>query len=129
MTVLRIYLVALFAGLAAYTLVVGAQQGWDLVPVFVSNVTRLTWSGQFNLDFMSYVSISAIWIAWRHQFRAAGIVMGAIAFFGGILVFAPYLVWASVKAGGDTLVFLLGKDRATRLLPDRVTGNPHPALP
>ena len=72
----------------------------------------MTWPGQFNLDFMTFLSLSALWFAWRHQFSPAGVVLGVVGFFGGRTVLAPYLVIASLGANGDPQGMLLGKRRA-----------------
>ena len=74
----------------------------------------MTWSGQFNLDFMDFLGLSGIWVAWRHQFTSGAIALGVIALFGGMMFLAPYLLWASAQAGGDARVLLLGKARASR---------------
>ncbi len=108
----RLYLVVALAVLAAYTLVVGWHHGWNLLPVFFASITAMTWSGQFNLDFMTFLGLSGLWVAWRHRFTAGGIALGVVAFFGGMLVLAPYLLWASARAGDDVRVLLLGRERA-----------------
>lgn len=112
MTLFRVYLVALLLGLAAYTLVVGMNHGWNLLPVFFGGIAEMNWPGQFNLDFMTFLSLSAIWVAWRHHFTAGGIALGVVAFLGGMMFLAPYLLWASARAGGDARVLLLGRTRA-----------------
>jgi len=114
MTVFRVYLVIALACLTAYTLLVGANHGWNLLPIFFSNIAEQTWSGQFNLDFLTFLGLSGIWVAWRHQFTGAAIALGVIAFFGGMMFLAPYLLWASAQAGGDARILLLGKERASR---------------
>ena len=114
MTMLRVYLAVVLACLAGYTLVVGANHGWNLLPVFFSNIAGMTWSGQFNLDFMTFLGLSGIWVAWRHQFTGSAIALGVIAFFGGMMFLAPYLLWAGAQAGGDARILLLGKERASR---------------
>ncbi|MCW8193711.1 hypothetical protein F6455_02795 [Proteobacteria bacterium 005FR1] len=113
MTLFRVYLAAILLILAGYTLVVGANHGWNLLPIFFSDIAELSWHGQFNLDFMTFLGLSAIWVAWRHHFTAGGIVLGVVAFFGGMMFLAPYLLWASSQAGGDAKVLLLGDRRAT----------------
>jgi len=110
----RMYLVVVLACLAGYTLVVGANHGWNLLPIFFSNITEMSWSGQFNVDFMTFLGLSGIWVAWRHQFSSSAIALGVVAFFGGMLFLAPYLLWASAQAGGDAKVLLLGNERAVR---------------
>ena len=114
MAMLRTYLVVVLACLTGYTLVVGINHGWNLLPVFFSNILEMSWSGQFNVDFMSFLGLSGIWVAWRHQFSAGAIALGVVAFFGGMMFLAPYLLWASAQAGGDAKVLLLGEERAAR---------------
>jgi hypothetical protein len=110
----RVYLALTVVCLTGYTLVVGFNHGWNLLPVFFSNVAAFNWSGQFNLDFTTYLGLSAIWVAWRHHFTARAIALGVVAFFCGMMFLAPYLLWASAHAGGDSRVLLLGKVRASR---------------
>ena len=112
MTPLRAYLAVVLACLAGYTLVVGLEHGWNLLPVFFSNIAEMNWSGQFNLDFMTFLGLSGIWVAWRHRFTAGGIGLGIVALFGGMMFLAPYLLWASARARGDAAVLLLGEGRA-----------------
>lgn len=112
MAVFRIFLVALIVCLGTYTVLTGLEHGWNLLPVFFSNITAMTWSGQFNLDFMTFLSLSALWLAWRHQFSTGGIVLGVLGFFGGMMVLAPYLLYASYQANGDAKILLLGRARA-----------------
>jgi hypothetical protein len=115
MSLFRIYLVGVFVGLIGYTIVVGMNHGWNLVPIFFGDIALMNWPGQFNLDFMTYLGLSAIWVAWRHQFTSVGIALGVVAFVGGMIFLAPYLLWASMKAGGDARTLLLGSQRASSL--------------
>ncbi|NCC24323.1 MAG: hypothetical protein EOM25_03840 [Deltaproteobacteria bacterium] len=110
----RIYLVVTFAFLTGYTLLVVRNHGWNLLPVFFSNIVEMTWSGQFNFDFISFLGLSGIWVAWRHQFSKGAIALGIVAFFGGMLFLAPYLLLASLLAKGDPETLLLGKNRMSR---------------
>lgn len=112
MTAFRGYLVLVLACLTGYTLMVGINHGWNLLPILFANIAEMTWSGQFNLDFMTFLGLSGIWVVWRHQFTGRAIALGLVAFFGGMMFLAPYLLWASVQAGGDMKVLLLGKERA-----------------
>jgi len=114
MAVFRAYLVVVLACLAVYTLVVGGTHGWNLLPFFSSNIADMTWTGQFNVDFMTFLALAGIWVAWRHRFSGAGIALGIVAFFGGMLFLAPYLLWASAQTPGDPNVLLLGRERARR---------------
>ncbi len=114
MKLFRIYLVVVFACLTGYTLFVGIRHGWNLFAVFFLNIAEMSWSGQFNLDFMTFLGLSGIWVAWRHRFTCEAIVLGIVAFFGGMMFLAPYLFWASMQAKGDARILLLGKERADR---------------
>jgi hypothetical protein len=69
--------------------------------------------GQFNLDFLSLLTLSAVWVAWRHQFSVAGLGLAALALFGGGLFLTAYLFILSVQSRGNVKEVLLGKPRAT----------------
>lgn len=68
----------------------------------------MNWAGQFNVDFMSFLLLSALWTSWRNKFSFNGICLGIVAFFGGIMFLAPYLLWNSFKAKGNIKAILLG---------------------
>ena len=87
---------------------------WDLLPIFSHDIGEMKWPGQFNFDFMTFLSLSGIWLAWRHQFTPGGVILGVIAFFGGMIFLTPYLLCASVQAAGDARVLFLGEERAIR---------------
>jgi hypothetical protein len=108
----RIYLAIAFVCLGTYTMIVGVNHGWNLLPVFFGEMAAMTWHGQFNADFMGFLSLSGLWLAWRHRFSPGGLALGVLGLFGGMIVLAPYLFFASLKADGDVKVLLLGKARA-----------------
>ena len=108
MAIFRTYLLLVIAVLGLYTLKVGLDHGWNLIPIFFDNILAMDWQGQFNVDFMSFLALSAIWVSWRHRFSPGGLILGVVAFFGGMMFLAPYLSWASLKAKGDVRVLLLG---------------------
>jgi hypothetical protein len=112
MLALRIYLVAYFFCLLVYTAVVIADHGWTLFPIFFGDMAAMTWPGQFNLDFMGFLILSGLWLAWRHQFSPIGLIFGLIGIFGGMGFLLPYLLIASFNANGDMREILLGKIRA-----------------
>ena len=114
MTIFRIYLSVALVGVTGYSLAVGNHHGWNYFSAFFSSVAEVTWSGQFNLDFMFFLGLSGVWVAWRHQFSARGIALGVLAFFGGTMFLAPYLLWASTRAAGDAKVLMIGQDHAGR---------------
>ena len=112
MTSFRILLIVLWATIVGYTAVVIANHGIGLLDVFFGDMAAMGWPGQFNLDFTSLLTLSGLWVAWRHQFSSAGIALGALAFFGGGLFLTTYLFIVSVQARGDMREVLLGKARA-----------------
>lgn len=114
MTLFRIYLLVVLTCLTVYTFIVGSNHGWNLLPIFFSDIREMKWPGQFNFDFTTFLSLSGIWVAWRHRFTLSGLILGVIAFFGGMMFLAPYLLYASVQSAGDAKVLFLGKERASR---------------
>jgi hypothetical protein len=112
MRAFRILLVVIFACVGGYTAIVVVNRGWNLFPVFFGDMAAMTWAGQFNMDFTGFLALSGLWLAWRHRFSPGGLALGVLGFFGGIMVLAPYLFFASFKANGDMKALLLGKARA-----------------
>ena len=112
MTAFRILLIALLLNIIIYTAIVIGNHGANLVPDFLGDILALGWPGQFNVDFLSFLILSALWVAWRHNFSLAGLVLAVPALFGGMMFLAPYLLIASFAAGGDIRVLLLGSTRA-----------------
>jgi hypothetical protein len=108
----RVLLVAIFAGILGYTAIIAGNHGFGLLEVFFSDIAKMGWPGQFNVDFMSLLTLSALWVAWRHHFSAIGIALALLAFFGGGLFLSAYLFLASLSANGDRKELLLGKVRA-----------------
>ena len=91
---LRILLLVILVVLAGYTADVIANHGWGLLPVFFGDIGRMEWPGQFNLDFLFMLTLAAL------------------AFFGGALFLAVYLLIVSWQARGDARRLLLGDSRA-----------------
>lgn len=112
MAAFRVFLGIIIFCLGAYTLVVGFNHGWNILPIFFGEIAVMSWAGQFNSDFMSFLLLSGLWLAWRHQFSGSGICLGLLGVFGGMMVLAPYLLYASFEANGDIKLLLLGKARA-----------------
>lgn len=112
MTLFRLYLAALFALLVVYTLFVGLEHGWNLFPLFFADIFAMTWAGQFNLDFLGFLTLSGLWVAWRHHFSPVGLVLGLIALSGGIPFLTAYLLYALQQAEGDMKIVFLGPQRA-----------------
>jgi hypothetical protein len=92
MTIFRTWLVFMLIAISAYTAVTVQQYGWNLFTPFFSEMLTYSWFGQFNLDFMFMLSLSALWVSWRHRFSATGLALGVVAFLGGILFLTVYLL-------------------------------------
>ena len=112
MPLFRLFLLACLVGIATYTGVTIAHHGMNLMPVFLSDIAEMAWPGQFNVDFTCFLALSALWVSWRHQFSAGGIVLGVAAFFGGMLFLSIYLLIHTAPSGGDVKTLLLGEARA-----------------
>lgn len=104
----RVLMVGLFAVLTLYSAGVIAHHGPNLLPVFFADIGRMTWPGQFDLDFMLMLLLSALWVAWRHRFSPAGLGLALLAFFGGSLFLSVYLFIVSLRAQGGVSGILLG---------------------
>jgi hypothetical protein len=105
-------LTAMFITVALYTGVTIGKHGPNLLPVFFGDIGKFTWPGQFDLDFMCMLALSAIWVAWRHLFSAADLGLAILAFFGGTGFLSAYLLVVSLRAKGRTGEVLLGQARA-----------------
>jgi len=114
MAAFRIFLVAIFLIIAGYTGVVVSNYGMGLLPIFFGDMAKVEWPGQFNLDFMCMLSLSGLWISWRHKFSGIGIILGIIAFFGGALFLSAYLFVESLRVRGDMKALMFGQDRAAQ---------------
>jgi hypothetical protein len=112
MTAFRAYLVALFLAIAAYTAIVIARHGMGLYPIFFGDIAKIGWPGQFNLDFLGMLSLSALWTAWRNRFSGTGLLLALLAFNLGAPFLCLYLLVLTAQARGDMAVVLLGPDRA-----------------
>jgi hypothetical protein len=90
MLLIRILCITIFAALALYTLPV-MQAEPNLFPAFFGAIAAGGWQGQFNLDFVFMLTLSGLWVAWRHGFSPAGLGLGLLAFLGGAMFLSVYL--------------------------------------
>ena len=97
------------------TFAVVSQYGWNFVTPFVGSIFAMTWQGQFNFDFASYLLISTLWFVWRNGATTKTFLMAPFILIGGMLVFAPYLLYLSFRCEGRLDVLLIGPHRAARL--------------
>lgn len=115
MIAFRAFLVVVGTLLVAYTGIVISNHGMGLLSIFFGDVATMGWPGQFNLDFTFMLTFSALWVAWRHHFSLAGLVLGVLALFFGSLFLTAYLFTVSWRAKGQMKEMLLGKKRAGSL--------------
>lgn len=112
MNALRFVLIALWIILAGYTAFVVSNYGLGLLPVFFGDIAEVAWPGQFNLDFLCFLVLSALWTAWRNAFSGLGLLLAIIAFFGGAGFLLPYLLFLTFRERGDLVRVLVGnRDR------------------
>lgn len=108
MAQLRLLLIAITVVIVVFTIAAVANDGWNLLPHFFGPIFALTWQGQFNVDFTTYLILSGVWMAWRGGFTGGSIALGLLAPPLGILFFAPYLIYLIGSSGGDPKKLLLG---------------------
>ena len=106
----RVLVAGIFVALLTYTALVARNHGLNLLPVFFGDMARMEWPGQFNFDFMFMLTLSSLWVSWRHRFSVSGLALGLLAFFGGALFLSSYLFIESLRANGDPRLLLLGKN-------------------
>ena len=109
MTGFRLLLVAMWLALAVYTGAVISQHGMNLFPIFFGDMAKAGWPGQFNLDFVCFLTLSALWTAWRSNFSPLGLLLAVVAFFGGAGFLLPYLLLLTAQSRGDMAFVLLGR--------------------
>ncbi len=112
MTAFRIFLAIIFVVVGVYTAEVITNHGFGLFPVFFGDMAKMGWAGQFNLDFLFMLALSALWVSWRHRFSGVGLLLGLLAFLGGAPFLSAYLFIVAGQAKGDAKEVLLGKARA-----------------
>lgn len=107
MTAFRLYLIAAWTALLAYTAFVIGRDGLGLLPVFFGAIAEGHWPGQFNSDFLSMLVLSALWTGWRNGWSAAGWALAGLAFFlGGGFLMAYLLVLLHLEKGDIKRVLL-----------------------
>jgi hypothetical protein len=108
MLIFRTFLAVLSLILMGYTAVVVSNHGMGLIPIFFGDMAAMAWPGQFNLDFMFMLFLSALWVSWRHQFSGGGLALGLLALFGGASFLTVYLFVLSIQSRGNMKEVLLG---------------------
>ena len=108
MTAFRVLLLAILLTIGIYTAPVVVNHGINLFPYFFGDIAKMGWAGQFNLDFLGFLVLSAFWTAWRNQYSSAGLGLGVLAFFFGAPFLTSYLLYLSFATDGDVKRMLVG---------------------
>lgn len=109
MNLFRLLLIAIIATVGVYTVIVIANHGFGLLPIFYGDIVKMGWPGQFNMDFHAFLILGSVWLMWRHHFSPLGLLFGLCIFAGGAPFLCIYLLVASFQAKGDVKELLLGK--------------------
>lgn len=112
MTLFRLFLFTIIVVIGVYTAIVIANHNMGLYPIFFGDMVEMNWRGQFNLDFLGFLIMSGVWVAWRHAFSAKGLILGFAAFNLGAPFLAAYLLVQTYRTKGDSAAILLGSARA-----------------
>jgi hypothetical protein len=108
MLLIRILCPVICAALTLYTAPVLAAEP-NLFPAFFGAIAAGGWQGQFNLDFLFMLTLSGVWVGWRHGgFTPAGLGLGLLAFLGGALFLSIYLFVQSFRCP-DVRTLLVGR--------------------
>ena len=113
MAILRVLLAAIFVTILVYTARVVGTEGMGLIPIFFGDIAAMRWPGQFNLDFTFMLTLSALWLAWRHGFTPTAWLVALGGLVGGALFLSAYLLLAS-RTARDVPALLLGPLRDPR---------------
>jgi hypothetical protein len=109
MLIFRLLLITIFVMLVGFTALVIARHGLDFLPIFFGDIAAVGWPGQFNADFMSLLTLSAVWTAWRGQFSVTALALAFLAFNLGGVFLSLYLLWLSWHHKGDVKAIMLGR--------------------
>ena len=112
MTLLRLYALIFLLVLTVYTGIVMANHGANLVPVYFNDMAAMARQGQFYLDILGFLILSALWVGWRHEYSLVGWVLTPLALFGGMMFLTVYLLIISFRMNGDLKALLIGEHRA-----------------
>lgn len=108
MNLFRFLLLVIFIAISVYTVPVVMSKGFTLFEVFFGDIAKLGWPGQFNLDFLGMLILSAFWTAWRNKFSTGGLGLAILAFFFGAPFLTIYLLYLSFNTNGDPKRMLIG---------------------
>lgn len=107
MLIIRLACIIIFTSLAVYTVPVLMAEP-NLFPAFFGAIAGGGWQGQFNLDFLFMLTLSGLYIGWRHRGSPAGLALAVGAFLGGAMFLSVYLFVQSFRCNGDVRTLLVG---------------------
>lgn len=107
MLIIRLLCVVIFASLTIYTAPVLLAEP-NLFPAFFGAIAGGGWQGQFNLDFLFMLTLSGLYIGWRHRGSPGGLGLAVVAFLGGAMFLSVYLFVQSFRSDGDVRKLLVG---------------------
>lgn len=108
MNSLRVALVGSWAILSSYTIRAISSTGITQAgPTYFGDLQH-PWRGQFNVDFLCYLSLIAIWITYREKHIWRGLLFAMLEFTFGNMFLAPYLIVESFRVNGDISLLLTG---------------------
>ncbi|WP_256837533.1 hypothetical protein [Sphingopyxis sp. KK2] len=58
MACFRLVMAVFLLLIAGYTSIAITHHGWNLLPIFFGDMAAMTWPGQFNLDFFTFLLLS-----------------------------------------------------------------------
>jgi hypothetical protein len=96
MLLIRALCILIFVSLAVYTAPVQLAEP-NLFPAFFGAIAGGGWQGQFNLDFLFMLTLSGLYVGWRHRATPAGLVLGLLAFLGGAMFLSVWLFVQSFR--------------------------------
>lgn len=108
-------LLTLVVAFTAYTCVTIAREGPNFFGPFLEGLMGFGWAGQISFDLVCFSTMAGLWIAWRHEFNALGLALGAVAAVAAWVFVGPYMLVTSFRSRGNLLVFMLGQRRAREL--------------
>ncbi len=107
MFLLRLLCIVIFVWLSVYTAPILIADP-NLLSPFFGQIVAGGWQGQFNTDFAFMLTLSGLWVGWRHGFTPAGIGLALLAATGGALFLSIYLFVQSFRCP-DVRTLLVGR--------------------
>src|SRR5262245_50977135 len=102
MRVFQFAFLAIWLAVVFVTVVTIKNQGITIAgDVFSKDVAALGWRAQFDIELLAYMSLMAVWLAWRKSFSLIGIAMGLLCFTVGASFSIIYVVGLTMHHKGD----------------------------